>query len=249
MASIDDGIVMSKKIKIVPMEKHSDSFINIAPASDFIPEWYRKSSNKIEGESNILDSELAVTNTSVTTSTYKKCTPFYDALTAGYMVFLTADLEVSRKPDGLPYLMWRTDRLIITEHTLQQWKGLPCPEGYSSYVYKWHNQFAIKTPKNYSMLFLNPSNRFDLPFQTINGIVDTDSYDLQIHFPFFIKNNFKGVITKGTPIAQIIPIQRESWKREIEKYDDNKKHVALENFRSTIKRSYKNNYWQRKEYK
>ena len=66
--------------------------------------------------------------------------------------------------------------------------------------------FNIKLPKDYSLLFLSPINRFDLPFLSITGIVDCDMYTGTVHFPFFIKNSFTGIIEKGTPIVQIIPI-------------------------------------------
>jgi hypothetical protein len=74
-------------------------------------------------------------------------------------------------------------------------------------------------------------------------------YNGNVHFPFFIKNNFTGIIEKGTPITQIIPIRREYWKKEHGSYDAKSSLLNKENFFSTIKRSYKNNYWNRKEYK
>jgi len=236
---------MNKKFLITPMEEGAEHFFNIRPSSEFIPEWYRKSASQIPDA----NSELLIHNPNVTTSTYKKCIPFFDAVTAGYMMYLTADIEVIKKEDGLPYIMWRTKRKIITEHSLNQWEGLPCPDGYSAFVYKWHNQFNIKLPKNYSLLFLNPINRFDLPFLTVTGIVDCDTYTGKVHFPFFIKNSFTGIIEKGTPITQIIPIKREYWKKEHGSYDVKNELIHTEKFFSTIKRSYKNNYWNRKEYK
>jgi len=236
---------MNKKFLITPMEQEAEHFFNITPSSEFIPEWYRKSSSKIVGT----NSELSTINPIVTNATYKGCTPFFDAITAGYMVYLTADIEVIKQENNLPYIMWRTQRKIITEHSLDQWRGLPCPEGYSPFVYKWHNQFNIKLPKDYSLLFLSPINRFDLPFLSITGIVDCDTYTGTVHFPFFIKNSFTGIIEKGTPIVQIIPIKREYWKKEHGSYNAKDDILHQEKFLSTIKRSYKNNYWHRKEYK
>jgi len=236
---------MNKKFLITPMEEGAEHFFNITPSSEFIPEWYRKSASKIPG----IDSELLINNPSVTSATYKKCIPFFDAMTAGYMVSLTADIEVIKKENNLPYIMWRTERIIISEHSSNQFEGLLCPEGYSPFVYKWHNQFNIKLPKDYSLLFLNPINRFDLPFLTIAGIVDCDMYTGTVHFPFFIKNSFTGIIEKGTPITQIIPIKREYWKKEHGNYDVKNLLLHREKFLSTIKRSYKKNYWHKKEYK
>ena len=236
---------MNKKFLITPMEQEAEHFFNIKPSSEFIPEWYRTSPSKLVGT----NSELSINNPVATNTTYKSCTPFFDAITAGYMVYLTADIEVIKQKNNLPYIMWRTQRKIITDHSLDQWKGLPCPEGYSPFVYKWHNQFNIKLPKDYSLLFVSPINRFDLPFLSITGIVDCDMYTGTVHFPFFIKNSFTGIIEKGTPIVQIIPIKREYWKKEHGSYNAEDDILHQEKFLSTIKRSYKNNYWRRKEYK
>ena len=226
------------------MEKYSDNFFNIAPAKEFIPEWYRLSNSKMKD----IHTELVPGQTS-TSATYKKCMPFFDAMTSGYMVYLTADVEVSNDISGSKHIQWRTSREIVTTHSQDQWDGLHVPESYIPFVFKWHNQFSIKTPKNYSALFIHPSNRFDLPFKTISGIVDTDSYDLQIHFPFFIHKDFTGIVESGTPIAQIIPIKRESWLRSHKKYIEGRQQIFSDKFVSTIKRSYKNNYWTKKEYK
>jgi hypothetical protein len=236
---------MNKKFLITPMEEEAEYFFNIKPSSEFIPEWYRESS----GQTSQTISELSISNPAITNATYKKCMPFFDAMTVGYMAYLTADIEVIKKDDDLPYIMWRTERNIITNHSLDQWEGLPCPNEYSPYIYKWHNQFNIKLPKNYSALFVSPTNRFDLPFLTITGIVDCDVYTGAVHFPFFIKKDFVGIIEKGTPIAQIIPVKREYWEKEHGAYDPIKVLLHKQKFLSTIKRSYKKNWWHRKEYK
>ena len=63
------------------------------------------------------------------------------------------------------------------------------------------------------MFFTHPVNRFDLPFTTLSGLVDCDRYtDTWIHFPAHWHNTrFQGVLPKGTPIAQCIPVKRENW--------------------------------------
>jgi hypothetical protein len=236
---------MGNKIQIIGREKNSESFINILPASDFIPTWYRKTNPQMTGTTT----ELNFNNPQMTNSTYKKCSPFFDGISSGYMVYLSADIEVTRKDDGMPYIMWRTKRTIISDHDFSQWDGLPVPKGYSAFVYKWHNQFGLKTPKGYSLLFMSPANRFDLPFQTITGIVDTDKYTAPIHFPFFIRDDFSGIIESGTPIVQIVPIKRDIWSRDFIEYNEKDTDILSETFLSKIKRSYKNNFWTRKEYK
>jgi hypothetical protein len=233
-----------KKFIVDPTEKMSGHFVNIKPAIEFIPDWYRKSNSKITGT----NSELSIANPAMTNSTYKRCTPLLDAMTSGYISFLTADIEVMLKDNGMPYLLWRTERKIITEHTVEQWEGFPCPNGYAPFVYKWYNQMSIKMPNGYSLLVTNPINRFDLPFTTITGFVDSDIYNLPIQFPFFIKKGFTGIIEAGTPIAQMIPIKRNNWKIEVKKENSEKFNILSEKYLSTIKRSYKNNFWFRKKY-
>ena len=49
----------------------------------------------------------------------------------------------------------------------------------------------------------------------IPAIVDTDKEVLNFHFPMWLKEEFTGIITKGTPLAQIIPFKERAglWKQ------------------------------------
>jgi hypothetical protein len=81
------------------------------------------------------------------------------------------------------------------------------------FLIKFHNLWTIEAPDGYALLFTHPANRFDLPFTTLTGLVDCDRYhDNWIHFPAHWHDaNFSGLLPKGTPVAQCIPIKRESW--------------------------------------
>ncbi|HZL31017.1 MAG TPA: hypothetical protein VFC54_08145, partial [Pseudolabrys sp.] len=83
---------------------------------------------------------------------------------------------------------------------------------------KFNNFWTIETPPGYSLLFTHPLNRTDLPFTTITGLVDTDKYsESLIAFPArWHDTNFNGVLPKGTPVAQCIPVKREKWVSRIE---------------------------------
>jgi hypothetical protein len=91
-------------------------------------------------------------------------------------------------------------------------------------------------------------NRFDLPFTTTSGIMDSDSYSTSGNLPFFIKKGFTGVIPAGTPIAQLIPIKRTSWTS----VPNNNGLQYLENLQGETVRSegksYKKLFWTRKSY-
>jgi hypothetical protein len=235
-----------KKIKIIPTKKEALLKVNIDSAQKHIPEWYKNSPQKVKGFENF---SLNPQNPQVTTSTYKKCSPFLDALINGYIFSLTQDIEVIKKENGMPFILWRSSILTpITWHDNDQWQGLVPPENCHEYVYKWNNDFIIKTPRGYSTLFTHPHNRFDLPFYTLSGVVETDKYNNSVHFPFFIKNNFTGIIKAGTPVAQMTFFKRDSWFRNVKKY--NKDFIDKEDFKfnSNIERSYKKFFWEKKNY-
>jgi hypothetical protein len=235
-----------KNVKIIPMIEEASTIVNIEKSKSHIPKWYKESSQKIKG---LEKTSLIVDNPRATTSTYKKCPPFLDAITNGYIFSLSQDIEVTLKEDGFPYILWRTDIIPpITWHSNSQWEGLVHPTNCHEVVYKWENYFAIKTPRGYSTLFTHPHNRFDLPFYTLSGIVDTDKYNLPINFPFFIKNDFTGIIKAGTPLAQITFFKRHHWFKTIKKYDKSYSKKEIFKFFSTIDRSYKKLIWQKKEY-
>jgi hypothetical protein len=235
-----------KNVKIIPTTEESSFVINIEKSTMHIPDWYKKSPQKIK---NLEKYSLMPHFPHATTSNYKKCSPFLDALTSGYIVYLSQDIEVIKEENGNSSILWRNKTLDpISWHGNEQWDGLIPPENCYNTVYKWENALIIKTPKNYSSLFTHPHNRFDLPFYTLSGVVDTDRYNLPVQFPFFIKNNFSGVIKAGTPVAQITFFKRSKWFRTVKKY--NEKNIKKEYFKffSNIERSYKNLVWQKKEY-
>jgi hypothetical protein len=174
------------------------------PASKFIPEWYKNISS-YANEKKMPDGK------GTTTATVKKCMPVFDAVTAGYIITSPADIWVSIK-NGQQYFEWSNFELI-SFHPVEQASGHPAGNGFS--YPKWNNPWAIKTPKGYSTLFVQPFHRESL-FTILPGIVDTDTYTAQVNFPFTINDLlFEGLIPKGTPIAQVIPFKRDNWKMNI----------------------------------
>ena len=60
------------------------------PASKFIPDWYKNLESYIGGEKK-------PQGNGVTAVTAKRCMPLFDAITAGYIITLPADVYVSIK--------------------------------------------------------------------------------------------------------------------------------------------------------
>jgi hypothetical protein len=146
--------------------------------------------------------------------TVKRCPPFVDAMTAGFLIPLMCDVTVK---DGA--FSWDSDlppgdfaRAPLGLHDPGQVAGTPLFDA-DRVVIKFHNLWAIEAPPGWSVLFTHPANRFDLPFVTLTGLVDCDRWpDVPINFPAHWRDaDFSGVLPAGTPIAQGFPIRREAW--------------------------------------
>lgn len=93
--------------------------------------------------------------------------------------------------------------------------GMKVPIGFSKYHFHWAVNWGPELPKGYSAIYLNPLNRFDLPFFNTSGIIDNDVVFTPGNLPFFIQEGYNGVIKKGTPYLQVVPFKREDWQSEI----------------------------------
>ena len=94
-------------------------------------------------------------------------------------------------------------------------------------------------------------NRYDLPFYTLSGVVDSDSWGLPVFFSFFVKRNFIGTIPKGTPVMQFFPFKRDSWEIEIDDSNEiiEEEEFKAENIRTVVTGYYKKDIWKRKNFK
>lgn len=210
------------------------------PASKYIPDWYKNLESYLNG-SKKPDGQGS------SWATAKRCMPIFDAISAGYIIVSPADVYVSQR-DGQPYYEWASFGLIQF-HPKEQAPEHPHRNGVEAFP-KWINYWAIKTPKGYSTLFVQPFHR-EAVFSILPGVVDTDAYTNPVNFPFVLNDpKFEGVIPAGTPIAQVIPFKRESWKisfgGEKELIEKNKVQTLLN---SQFFDRYKNMFRTNKEYK
>jgi hypothetical protein len=181
------------------------------PAVLGLPDWYKampqKAFSPTEGDQAL---------------TVKKCPPFVDAMTYGFLIPLAVDLKVE---DG--EFSWNFDlpagvvgeypHSPIGFHDSSQIAGTPFFDD-DRFVIKFINFWTIEAPKGYSLLFTHPVNRTDLPFTTLTGLVDCDTFhDSPVNFPArWHQPDFNGVLLKGTPVAQCLPVKRENWTGSFE---------------------------------
>ena len=156
------------------------------------------------------------------TLTVKKCPPFIDAMTYGFLIPLAADLEVRDGEFGWNFevpegFVSELSHSPIDFHDPSQIVGTPFSDD-DRFIIKFNCFWTIEAPPGYSLLCTHPVNRTDLPFTTLTGLVDCDRFhDHPLNFPArWHDTDFSGVLPKGTPIAQCLPVKRESWTGRFE---------------------------------
>lgn len=231
-----------KKIKFIPNSQDAyDKLDAPKPASKSIPDWYRLSTKFIGGKMEIKEYGI--------NKDLKLCVPFLDSLLAGYQIELVCDLVVRKNQDGSRNFSWAEEPEPIAFRSSDIASTLPRPYGHTRQMYAWKTSWGFKTPKGYSTLITHPFNRFDLPFMTTSGIMDTDEYSLGGEVPFFLNESFEGIIPAGTPILQALPFKRDGWKSQKEEFKDGwvKRQAYLVN--KVVYGGYKKLMWHRKLYK
>ena len=218
------------------------------PAVKKLPNWFLNSLpyENIPGAPD--DGKLRFRNRAAN-ATFKKCTPLLDGMSAGYIVPLWTDVMIENE-DGSPKIYWKTINNVFQEHG-QSSQLIEPPPGYKNLVYKYINCWIPQTPNGYSCLITSPFGYQDLPFKAIPAVVDTDKSTLELVFPMWIKNDFEGIVEKGTPMVQIIPFKRDDWDSTFNYYEDGeyKNIVEEKNFNSTMVGHYLKNHHSKKRFK
>ena len=175
------------------------------PAVQGLPGWFK--SMPVKAFSELSQGDL---------QTVKKCPPFIDAMTCGFLIPLAIDVRVeggefSWAWDIPPGAMAGAPHAPLDFHDNSQVTGSPFFEE-DRVVLKFNTFWTIELPPGYSLLITHPFNRADLPFVTLTGLVDADRYHHFLNFPARWRDSeFSGVLAKGTPIAQCVPVKREDW--------------------------------------
>lgn len=231
------------KIEFIPSSEDAKNYVPApSPAINFVPKWYKK----IE---TVNEKKIKIDNYGVAyNKNVKNCMPFLDALTSGYIQKTWTDIYIKdNKESGNIEYYWASGPQIMHHRDKSH---LPTENNFYPVEFMWKEQWVPKLPKGFSMIYTHPLNRIDLPFLSMSGVVDSDIYNHSFNgnFPFYIKNNFVGIIPEGTPMYQMIPMKRETWEiielsfNELE--NKKKENQILNKF---INR-YKNSFWVKKQY-
>jgi hypothetical protein len=211
------------------------------PGVKAVPDWYKEM--KTSYAENI--KEPREINK---TQTIKRCMPVLDAITTGYILKTYTDIYVKNEEENLTFEWAYDTQDTISFHSAYQlinYKNLDLPNG----APKLRNPWEIKTPEGYSCLFINPLHRPACGITILEGIVDTDRYTNSVQFPFLVDKGFSGTIPAGTPIAQVIPFKRESFRMEIGEDEERVESLfVFKLLRSTWINGYRNKFRANKDY-
>lgn len=243
---------MDKKIIFSPSALSSDSKTYKTPpvkAVSVLPDWYKDLAGFRGGSSHSKRFLYPINDRGQDGSdvSTKLCNPFMDAMASGYIQELSEDVHVSVDENEKPTLTWESSEPIIDTRPIVD---VPIPKECYPIHFGWKMYWYYETPPEYSVLITQPLNRFDLPFYTPSGIVDSDIWGLPVFFSFFLKRGFEGTIKAGTPLFQVIPLKRENWELEIDYSEETywKNKIKEEKRRSHVTGHYKKTTWQRKNY-
>jgi len=197
------------------------------PASRAVPDWL-KDMSMVVGDA----------------PTVKRCAPFLQGVTAGYILPLAADCHFSCDAAGT--LSVRADYRVVEAHSPDQYAGTPFA---NMAVVKFLNPWLVRTPPGYSTLFCPPINRFGMPFAMLTGIVETDTFYCEIHFPGIstLRPNTNFTLRQGTPLMQAIPIKRDTWQSGFDRADESRVAAMQEAIKANP-HLYKENYWVKQGY-
>jgi hypothetical protein len=214
------------------------------PAKLYIPDWYKKLP---KFENNKFKIKILENGSVQANATAKSCMPFMDSLMMGYIQETWCDIYIENLNGEIKYAYANNPEIMSVRDRVSI-EGLSSNDFYPV-EFVWRQPWVPKVPKGYSVIYTHPLNRIDLPFYSLSGVIDNDSYvnETAGNHPFFIKNGFTGIIPTGTPMFQIIPIKRESWSNKISEPDKNYKYNkgGVNKF---FFDGYKKLFWNKKEY-
>jgi hypothetical protein len=239
-------------MNIIKFYPFSEATLDFAPkpepSSKFLPSWYKKTPSFIDNDEGL---RMGQAN-----ATVKKCMPIFDIITAGYIIPLPCDVYLdATNPERLSWsipgslLSYQGD--MFASHAREQFSEMPIDKNiYHKDLLRIFPFWAVGTAKGYSSLFVQPQYSDDTPLTALQAIVDTDAFVSDGHLSFLVQKGFKGVIKQGTPLVQIIPFKRESWKMDIVSPEESAKKMGTQRLqvRSSFTNSYKNKFRSKKDY-
>jgi hypothetical protein len=204
------------------------------PAAYQIPDWLKQ-----------MPPEFVSAVSRESHSTVKRCMPFVDAMSCGYVIPIAGDVQF--------YMADAVNLDIVSPEGLvgmQNEEGFPGDPFGQRIIIKFINPWVVQTPPGYSTLFLPLLNQYTMPFQILAGLVETDTYYNEVYFPAIctMRPGQAFQLTRGTPIVQAIPIKREPWNSAVSQVDTTRL-AQVKAAKQSNKHVYREANWEKKTYR
>jgi hypothetical protein len=176
----------------------------------------------------------------------KRCMPFLDAMTQGFIIPLWSDVFV-RADQGKLNVSFPTFFPMASSlepHNYQQIPDHPLSKTtYGKMPLKFINPWIIQTPPGYSCLFTSPLNHMETRLKVLDGVVDTDGYYNNVNAPFiWTGGDGEFNLEKGTPLIHVIPFKREEYSAEYGEIDEARRLQTHGNLGTLMRDGYKKLY-------
>jgi hypothetical protein len=234
-------------VEWIPQSQFASDYIEPPrPAKNYIPDWYKNLPPFHGGHSPSINKTRA-------DSTEKQCMPILDTFTTGYIQEAWCDISFKSDDDGNITISSANEHEPIIMSREGPNRIIPKDKNYYSRYenhLNWFTHWEPRTPKGWSTYYTHPLNQYDLPFRTVDGIIDTDKWWIGGSVPFLLKTGFEGVIKKGTPLYQMFFFKREKWKSKVlpyKKIEKERNRLHFKNF-SEFYGGYRKYMWEKKIY-
>src|SRR5438105_2603286 len=193
------------------------------PASRHVPDWFKDLPSDNENG-----------------ATLKRCPPFLEAMTAGYIIPAPADLRMTMTYTGLGV---EGKYQFLSLHKPAEYRGAPFT---NDRVIKFHNPWIIVTPPDYVCLITAPINRFEMPVVAMTGIVETGIYYKEVQQPMVCSMQPGDVfdLPYGAPMIQVIPFRRDEWRSRTANIDLARRAEQQAKF-NVNPHTYKDEFWKK----
>lgn len=206
-------------------------------ASEVLPSYYKALPPHVAGD--------------VTVGTAKRCVPFLEAVSTGFVIPLCVDVVLTVEGGNISWSAPNNSPIpnIIETHFYEQLEGYPlASEPYGAVPLKFVNPWVVVTPKGVSCLFTPCLNHFERRFLVASGIVDTDSYYNTVNLPFvWTGGEGQFMLRKGTPLVQVIPIQREVVKSRRKPLNTKLRDRVVRSLGTVFVGGYRNLFWHKRK--
>lgn len=184
-------------------------------AKSVSPDWWKKG-------------KVAEVVNGVVNKTIRSCPAMQDWLSSGYLILANRDILIRNgvTNEDSDSKFYHTEDTVHDEMEKYASATHPSIQMHDAFNYmstmdapvkdafKMSNAWCITTPPGYSCFYLDPFLFQNDYFATWQGIIDTDKFNTNkdnSQIILYPKVDHSFVITKGTPICQIIPYKREEW--------------------------------------